>query len=937
MSNYSFFLNQLRNARSKIDVFKQDHNQANLIISQLVDLLPEPLNKFGTVVWEGLEKEEDSFEKMVIVLEKLTEKNEIYLHEISEKLSKLYENNIRKSDIQQIAEEIRITNNSISKILDTKATDLSTNVKDLKNSISDLTKNIQERIPKSINFKTKIKKPTTFRGEKSSFFGRKNYLKDLQNLFTKPNKAITISGMGGIGKSSLAFKTIHECEDLFDVIIPVYFTSHFTVDEFLSDIQESVLQIPKKEFENHSLENRKQIVIKSLEDMNHPLIFVDNFDTLLDPSSTQQISEIKDFLNRIPNNSSILLTSRLKTNVDNEKQVLLDGLSLEEGTNLFLSLTKDRLKKVTEEIERTIKDLVKQTGGHPLSIEILARNYQGSGVGELKNMFNQLNNLDLDFDTTESRLRSIHACFDYSREKLERENQEHLPLLTIFNSPFTAEAAKSILNIDKKDLMKLHNRNFLSIIRSDNYGELDEDYYLYQFHPVIHSYLEGIAAKEFPNLEDQFSKKFSAYYDNLLKETDKSLEGSVMSPLIRWFIILAEGNRNDLLKLLSLSKISYQSVLTLIHIGHILSDLKRFQQSDRYFSIALNIFQKTKDGPLVAFVFQERGKALSRSNQLDRALLCFKTALQIHEKNSKKEELVTDYHLLGTTLTELHRIDEAMTYYNKALKILNETNNKRGIISIYRSMADSLFMMDRMNESLEYYKKTLESAKQIQIDEPEIGEIYASMAVLFFTGENMKESLEYNNKALKIFENHNNQKGIATIHKQLGDVFADISTAYNYSDKINDAIKHYDKALDIFQKQKDIPNVINVYRCIGLTYASLQKTDDAINYYNKALDSSKNVLDERIRAAIFESMADLYVELFKAEDALECLNNALKIYKKAVDPIGMVNIYQQRGELLKRIGKMDEGLEDYKRVSSFKNYFERIDSQKKSNFQSPYG
>ena len=93
------------------------------------------------------------------------------------------------------------------------------------------------------------KKPATFHGEKPIFIGRKNYTDKIKQYFKISNYPISLIGIGGIGKSALAFKAIHQCEEMFDLVIPIYFSElGVSLESFISSIARS-LNINKVEFD----------------------------------------------------------------------------------------------------------------------------------------------------------------------------------------------------------------------------------------------------------------------------------------------------------------------------------------------------------------------------------------------------------------------------------------------------------------------------------------------------------------------------------------------------------------------------------------------------------------------------------------------------------------------------------------------------------------
>src|SRR5829696_337738 len=79
-------------------------------------------------------------------------------------------------------------------------------------------------------------KPSTFHGESKIFVGRTQDIDTIKNYFFESNLPVSIIGEGGIGKSVLAYQAIHKCDDIFDLVIPVYFGSFLTFESFLLEI-----------------------------------------------------------------------------------------------------------------------------------------------------------------------------------------------------------------------------------------------------------------------------------------------------------------------------------------------------------------------------------------------------------------------------------------------------------------------------------------------------------------------------------------------------------------------------------------------------------------------------------------------------------------------------------------------------------------------------
>lgn len=265
-------------------------------------------------------------------------------------------------------------------------------INELDDVFSSLKTTVQTTTTKSTQqFKTI---PSLFRGEKQFFVGRQDYIDKIKEYFKIKGTHVSIMGPGGSGKSQLAFKAIHQCEEegIFDLVIPIYYDGGLIpFSDFLSLLAKST-NVPIQDFEKHTVEERNIIILNLLTQKNHPLIFADNYETISSEINDrtkqppQSVIDINFFLNNnLPSNTSILLTSRERNNLDLEKRIELEGLKEEEGKKLFTTLVREEyLKNPTGTIQNTIDNLLQKTGGHPLSIEVIAKNV--TSVEELEDI-----------------------------------------------------------------------------------------------------------------------------------------------------------------------------------------------------------------------------------------------------------------------------------------------------------------------------------------------------------------------------------------------------------------------------------------------------------------------------------------------------------------------------------------------------------------------
>jgi tetratricopeptide (TPR) repeat protein len=588
---------------------------------------------------------------------------------------------------------------------------------------------------KTIGITKGIKRLTLFRGEKSGFLGRQEYIdKEIKEYLKTPGSVISIIGPGGSGKSQLAFKAIrqyYEKESIFDIVIPIYFDINLmTFDEFLLKIAEKILpvSIELNEFEKATIEVGKNIIRDVLCEKTHPLIYIDNFETVslvindVKPKELHQLEDarqIKNFLNNdIPENTSIFFTSRERNNLGGkEKHIDLKGLDAHESRELFHMLVADEYLRnpSSEKVQKTIENLLQKTGGHPLSIEIMAKNI--TTVEEIEEMSERLGD-KVNRDESNKRLQSLKASFDYTINKLDTNLKELLQKLTFFNSPFSIVAAEEVFDAKRLDIVNLFNRSLLTRVESDDaYGKIKEpEYWLYKFHPATKNYLEDEIAQIrgernfYDDLEGKYGERFADAYCRLLDDTSTAIEkeDKEAPDKIRRFNIIFEGENNDFERALLFTNKSYIAAEISALLGSILNRLGIYNKALEYHKKSNDINKTLDDKAGLARDYLNIGWLFSKLHDYKQALEYHTYALNEYQQLNSKTGMAREFSYIGSALSNLGSHEQALEYHNRAIAIDRELNDdKKWLAEDYENIASTFYNMKEYNKALEYYKISL--------------------------------------------------------------------------------------------------------------------------------------------------------------------------------------------------------------------------------------
>jgi tetratricopeptide (TPR) repeat protein len=782
-----------------------------------------------------------------------------------------------------------------------------------------------------------------FRGEKKVFVNREEYINSKIKQYLKPSFPVAIIGPGGSGKSQLAFKAIHKYqkEGMFDLVIPIYLDAGvITFDQFLLKIADK-LGIPKEQFEKYDVDQRKDTITSKLSSKSNPLILVDNFETLLYAVSSSSSSssdeyndqsgnendndnvdndntviaqkneeestspkdnaiQIKDYLNNnIPDNTSILITSRERFNLDREKRIDLEGLKEDDSNKLFESLAIDeQLSEISmqQESRQKINNLIKKTGGHPLSIEILAKNIRG--IEQVEQVSERLGDY-VNINEPIKRLSSLRESLDFTIKKLDYNLKELLYNLTLFKSPFPISAAINIFGAKKADILNLYERTMLSRIESDDvYGIIkNPEYWLYKLHPAVRNYLEGEMPKD---LEGKYGEAFCQYYRNLLSDTCNTWSKINHISAKARFNIIAGSEYNDFDRAIELANKENRKVGAEISswLGLIFKNLGELTTSLLYHQESLAIDKELNDRAGLARDYSHIGTVLDNMGNYKEALNYLDNARAIHEERNDKVGMAADYSHIGLVEYNRGNYKEALECHKKSLDIDQELGNRDGMAKDYCHIGLVEYNRGRYQEALEYHNKSRAIHEDLK-DKDGMAKDYCHIGnVLFGMGRN-EEALETHNKALEIHKELNDTVGMAKDYGNIGNALRNMR---NHKEALN----YLDKARAIHEERNDKVGMAADYKNTGLVFRNMRNLEEALNYLDKARAIHEELNDKVGMAADYGNIGIVLDDKTNREEALNYLDKARAIHEELNDKVGMAADYGNISLVSRNMGNSEE-------------------------------
>ena len=283
------------------------------------------------------------------------------------------------------------------------------------------------------------------------FFGRHRELVQIgERLVVRRGAArsavIILRGTGGIGKTALLRRAAERFAWAFDGVLAVPLDPLPTLASVLGRM-EGFLGLP----ENPKLdpEGRRERVADALA-RRRVLLALDNFETLTraGDAGDADARALHRFLSGLPARGvSFLVSGRERTDLPGEVRVEVSGLDERAGAQVFRQWVSARRSALAEEGMRA---LVRQVGGHPLALKLLARRFdeEACSLREFVEALEAVLPEAAERWDEGRRHDTLRACFGFSLEPLaEREPAlaEALARLTVFSGPFIDQLAAPVL------------------------------------------------------------------------------------------------------------------------------------------------------------------------------------------------------------------------------------------------------------------------------------------------------------------------------------------------------------------------------------------------------------------------------------------------------------------------------------------------------------
>ena len=679
----------------------------------------------------------------------------------------------------------------------------------------------------------------------TTLIGRETELSTLcQKLGDPQCRLLTITGMGGIGKTRLAVETATSIRENFTDGAGFVKLASLISPDFLASAIVDALNLNL----TGSQDPQKQL-INTLRTKD-VLLVLDNAENLL-----PEVGLISEMLKNAPS-LKLLVTSREQLNIQWEwvfelhgLPVPLDGNNEQMGQSDSVALFMQRARQIKPNLKFGLEEqawiarICRMVEGNPLAIELAAPWVKVLSIQEIcEETEKHLDILESSAHDIPARHRSIRTTFNYSWNLLTDAERRILSRLSAFRGSFTREAAEQIADASLSLLSMLKTKSWL---QRQSFGRF-----------YLHELARQFAAEKLQaDAEEEFRTRvhFSDYYAVQMEKW----EDKIKSP--QSVEVLAEmGNEIDNIRQawdwmvlfgqpanVSRSHFSlywfhemhglYQQGITLFdHAADVLRVLVKSHRGQEKASESLTALGQ---------VLSLEARWLARSGDLDASSKKLQESIDILQSIQNKSALGDALRLSGNIELIKGNYVRAAEILQESVALCREACHQWGLTS-------SLIVLGNLLQFQGEYEHSLQVSTEAVAVARTVGEPRMLASSLFYQADVMQslglfdDAEELLKESLAISQAIQDRWSIACALQILGTIAAN-------KKETEKAVERLRLSLKIFNEMGERARIVSSMNELGTALLQQGSLQDAKSYF---IETVKMATEDRMLPAIVEAL-----------------------------------------------------------------------------------
>ncbi|MBM3137415.1 MAG: tetratricopeptide repeat protein, partial [Chloroflexi bacterium] len=847
-------------------------------------------------------------------------------------------------DIPPVFEEI------ILKLLSKKVEDRFSTANELKEALTDLSAGAGRFLS--------AKQKNQFTADLTRFIGREREIDEVKELL-KQHRLVTLTGVGGTGKTRLSLQVAREMQDDFSDGVWVVELSTIFEKEQVIRVVAAALDVREK---------TNQPLMESIVEFLKPrelLLIMDNCEHLI----TTCAGFCGMLLGACPD-IRIMVTSREALGIQGEVSFHVPSMKLPDLESLpeaeavweveSMQLFMDRAASVNPDFSPSREDtlavarICSRLDGIPLAIELAAARVRALPVEEIANrLSDRFRLLTGGIRTAMPRQQTLQALIDWSFDLITEQEKLLLQRMSVFSGGSTLEAVEKICSnggIDEADILDLITRLVdKSLVTFENMNgaaryDMLETIRQYAREKLIQAgeieflrrrhleYFTGFTEKIAPELwrgeQVRWMDRLEQEHDNLRVALEWSLCGEcgpdLLIPGMRiagaislfwlvrghwseawtWMRRLMENN--DAVDL-------HDPVKTrlLYAAGFIVESLGDIHKSKKLFEQAVQEARTQQDTSGHAYALLGLGEIAINEHSVEEAEKLIEQSLLIFKSLDDKVGMLLAYTDKGKIAADSQGYDMAREYFNENLKICRELGHQLGVAGTLLALGQIETHFGDKDKGRKLVEESL-SIYRVSKDKSGIAGALSAIGLSELYAENMESSREHYEQALHIARELRSGPSIGTALIALGEIArsqSDYAAARDY----------YEEALHLNEHLGQLGIVNIVAHNLGYVAKHQGDLNKALEYFRKSLSMSQERDQRRLLFFCLAGIASVLVDVGEH-------HNAAKLFAFS-EKFGRENHYHldpvDNWEVDQSIKKLDQEL-DQKEIARNRESGEKL-------------
>lgn len=671
----------------------------------------------------------------------------------------------------------------------------------------------------------------------TEFVGREKELDNLRGRFADPAcRLVTLTGLGGAGKTRLAQEVARTCADMFINGAWMIQLAAVDADGIVHAIGNAF------NFPFQTGDHKKQLL--NFLRQKELLLVLDNFEHLIDSSAL--LSEILKTAPEV----KILVTSREWLDIDGEWVVELPGLAVNsmEANQLFVQSAKRARVEIQfgEKDQFTVSDICRLVGGLPLGIEIAAAWIRSMDCESIRDEIQKsLDFLESSRRDIPERQRSLRAVFESSWSKLSDAEQKTFAALSVFRGGFTREAAEQVAG-------KIETLVDKSLVERN--GER------FEVHEVLRQFAhEKLSAKK------KARNAHAAYFAEWTNKFGKMDERESFPAMNKEW----ENVRSAWAWAVEQKQVAL--------LADIAPFTKRYMDLQGRYREGIALFQQALDGfdsPTNADTLppDERGHLLARllmykailvanAGEPEISLQTLKSCLDYFRKAEDEVQLAVCLNGLGNASRFLGQEEEAIVFYREELELARAIGNRNEEGMALNNLALSINSLGRFEDAEKLHRECLALRRELD-DYPGLSSSLINLGVVLFNQNKFQEVKPLLYEAIKITEKLNHTRNKAATLGNLGGILMQ-------EGQYEEALKLFLQGLEIHRNTGYRFGVAIALDNVGTAYFQLGNQTEALYYLKQSIREARDIKAEVIMLDALAWVGGIHARRGEMEKAFE--------------------------------------------------------------------